>query len=254
MLAELEALLSFAQSTLLVGGAVFLRVGAALAVLPAFGERMIPARIRLALALSLTALVAPGAAHSFPEDGNALALLLSETTIGLAFGIALRLMIIALQIAGSVAAQATSLAQIFGNAAVEPQPAIGHVLWLGGLALATLGGLHVQLVAALVETYTLFPPGIVLNPSELAEWGVGRVARVFTLGFTLAAPFVITAMLYNLALGVINKAMPQLMVALVGAPAITGAGLALLALTAPIILQAWITTFETVIQNPFGAW
>lgn len=254
MLAELEPLLNLANSTLLVLGAVFLRVGAAMALLPAFGERMVPARIRLVLALGLTVLVAPAAGPTFGAHGNAVALLLSETLIGLSFGIALRLMIFALQIAGSVAAQATSLAQIFGNASVEPQPAIGHVLLLGGLALATIGGLHVQIVAALVETYMLFPPGVILGPADLTEWGVGRVARVFTLGFTLAAPFVITAMLYNLALGVINKAMPQLMVALVGAPAITGAGLALLALTAPIILQVWLTTLEAVIRDPFGAW
>lgn len=251
---DLHLLLDSVQSALLVGAAVFLRVGAAVALLPAFGDRMVPARVRLMLALGFTALVAPAAAPSFEKEVSALSLLLSETVIGLAFGMALRLMVFGLQVAGSVAAQATSLAQIFGNSAVEPQPAIGHVLLLGGLALATLSGLHVQIVAALVETYRVFPPGDVLSPQDLAEWGVGRVARVFTLGFTLAAPFVITAMLYNLALGVINKAMPQLMVALVGAPAITGAGLALLALTAPVILHVWVTTLQGVILDPFGAW
>lgn len=254
MIDDLAFLLDSAQSVLLIGGAVFLRVGAAMALLPAFGDRMVPARVRLVVALGFTALVAPAAAPSFVADVPALSLLLSETVIGLCFGMALRLMVMALQVAGSISAQATSLAQIFGNSAVEPQPAIGHVLLLGGLALATLSGLHVQIVAALVETYRLFPPGIVLSPEDLVTWGTGRVARVFTLGFTLAAPFVITAMLYNLALGVINKAMPQLMVALVGAPAITGAGLALLALTAPVILHVWVTTLQGVISDPFGAW
>lgn len=253
MLTQLEDILGFAQESLLIAGAVFLRVSAAMAVLPAFGERMVPARVRLVLAIGLTLLVAPAAFPYFAGSVPALSLLLSETVIGLAFGMALRLMIFALQVTGSVAAQATSLAQIFGNASVEPQPAIGHVLLMGGLALATLTGLHVQIVAALVGTYEVFPPGTGMQPGDLAEWGVDRVARVFTLGFTLAAPFVITAMLYNLALGVINKAMPQLMVALVGAPAITGAGLALLALTAPVILQVWLTVLQEVMRDPFGA-
>ena len=254
MAQDLALLLGLAQGALLTFGVVFLRIGAAMALLPAFGERMVPARVRLVLALALTALVAPAVGTAFADVEAGLPLLLSESLVGLAFGMTLRLMIMALQVAGSIAAQSTSLAQIFGNASVEPQPAIGHVLLMGGLALATLAGLHVKIVGALVATYDLFPPGTSPLSPELAEWGIGRIARVFTLGFTLAAPFVITAMLYNLALGVINKAMPQLMVALVGAPAITGAGLALLALTAPLALQVWVELLDRVIANPFGAW
>ncbi len=254
VLNELAQLLGLAQAALLTGGIVFLRVGAAMSVLPAFGERMIPGRVRLVLALALTVLVAPAVAPTFANVSvGGLQLVIAETVTGLAFGMALRLMIIALQVAGSVAAQSTSLAQVFGNASIEPLPAIGHVLLFGGLALATLTGLHVQIVAALVETYELFPPGQAPTPALLAEWGVSRIAKCFSLGFTLAAPFVITAFLYNLALGVINKAMPQLMVALVGAPAITGAGLALLALTAPLTLQIWLDTLNGVMANPFGA-
>lgn len=250
---DLAILLDVAQSALLTGGAVFLRIGAAMAVLPAFGERMVPARIRLVLALGLTVLVAPAVAPAFPPGAQGgLHLLLAETVTGLAFGVMLRLMVQVLQIAGSVAAQSTSLAQIFGNASIEPQPAIGHVLVMGGIALATITGLHLKLVAALIGTYDLFPPGGSPTADVLAEWGVSRIAAAFQLGFTLAAPFVITAMLYNLALGVINKAMPQLMVALVGAPAITGAGLALLAVSAPIILQVWLRAFDAALAAPFG--
>ena len=59
---------------------------------------------------------------------------------------------------------------------------------------------------------------MLLPGQDVAEWGVARVGAAFALALGLAAPFVIAAVLYNLALGVINKAMPQLMVALVGAP------------------------------------
>ena len=244
--------MGFAESLGLAFAAVFLRVGAAMALLPALGEQFVPARVRIVVTIALAVLITP-VVHplivSVETDG--LTLLLTESVVGLVFGIGLRLMIMALQIAGSIAAQATSLAQIFGNASVEPLPAIGHVLMMGGLALATIAGLHIKIVAALVETFYLFPPGQWLQNIALAEWGTSRIARCFTLGFTLAAPFVLTALLYNLALGVINKAMPQLMVALVGAPAITGAGLALLAVTAPYMLQLWWQTFDQLLQAPF---
>jgi flagellar biosynthetic protein FliR len=177
----------------------------------------------------------------------------TETVVGLAFGLVLRLMIFALQIAGSIAAQSTSLSQVFGNAGVEPMPAIGHVLVVGGLALAAMADLHLHLAAALIATYDLVPAGALMGAGPLAEFGVGRVAGAFALGFTLAAPFVLAAFVYNVALGVINRAMPQLMVAFVGAPAITGAGLALLALTGPAVLSVWLGALQRALAAPFGA-
>ena len=58
--------------------------------------------------------------------------------------------------------------------------------------------------------------------------------------------------LYNVTLGVINKAMPQLMVAFVGAPAITAGGLALLMLSSPFLLALWGERLFAFMQSPFG--
>ncbi|MEM8699663.1 MAG: flagellar biosynthetic protein FliR, partial [Pseudomonadota bacterium] len=54
-------------------------------------------------------------------------------------------------------------------------------------------------------------------------------------------------------LGAINRAMPQLMVAFVGAPAITAGGLALLALAAPLILTLWLDRLDQALAFPLGA-
>ena len=64
-------------------------------------------------------------------------------------------------------------------------------------------------------------------------------------------PFVIAALIYNVALGVINRAMPQLMVAFVGAPALTLGGLLLLYLSAPVMLSVWIDAFGALMEAPF---
>lgn len=249
-------LLALGQSSIAVGFIVFLRVGAAMAVLPAFGERSIPQRIRLGLALAFTAVVAPAVAPLIkpltdPEAIRSL-LLFAEVVVGLALGLTLRMFVLALQIAGSIAAQSTSLSQIFGTAALEPLPAIGHVMVISGLALAVMAGLHVRLAEALIGSYSVFPPGQIPTPGVISEWGLDRVARTFALAFTLAAPFVIASFIYNLALGVINKAMPQLMVAFVGAPAITAGGLILMFLALPILLSFWASGLQAFLANPFG--
>jgi flagellar biosynthetic protein FliR len=54
-------------------------------------------------------------------------------------------------------------------------------------------------------------------------------------------------------LGVINRAMPQLMVTLIGAPALTAGGLMLLLLAAPVMLAVWAEAFGTFLLDPFGA-
>nr|WP_245398601.1 flagellar biosynthetic protein FliR [Oceaniglobus trochenteri] len=243
------------QALLAVGFLVFLRVGAAASVMPVFGERVVPARVRLVLALGFSAIVGPGVAVEFPDMSGMPPLgivLAAETIVGLAIGAGLRLFIMALQICGSMAAQATSLAQIFGGHAADPLPAIGHIMVIAGLALAAMLGLHVKIAMLFLYSYQVFPLGVLPLGRNLMPWGLEQVVIAFNLAFSLAAPFIISALVYNLALGVINKAMPQLMVAFVGAPAITAGGLILLALALPMILFTWSGRFDGFLAAPFG--
>jgi flagellar biosynthetic protein FliR len=256
MTQEVASLLETVEQSLVVFFLVFLRVGAMMAVVPAFGERMVPVRLRLALALAFSVVVAPTVTSEIggaPGDGGWSALsVAAEVCAGLALGMALRLFILALQTAGAIAAQATSLSQLFGGAADEPQPAIAHLFVIAALALATMAGLHVRLAELLILSYELFPPGRLPSPADLAAWGVTRIGEAFALAFILSAPFVIASLVYNLALGAINRAMPQLMVAFVGAPAITLGALILLLLGTPLILAEWHRHLLEFIADPWG--
>ena len=53
---------------------VFLRVGAVMALLPAFGEQIVPQRIRLVLTLAFSAVVAPAVWADLPANPPAAAL------------------------------------------------------------------------------------------------------------------------------------------------------------------------------------
>lgn len=251
---DLAQLMATWEPLIWAGWLVFLRVGAVLAMLPAFGERAVPTRVRLGLALAFTAVVAPAVAPSLDVAPGPLGLAVAtETVIGLALGLVLRLMILALQMAGEIAAQATSLAQLLGSASMDPQPAMGRLMMMAGLALAVMTGLHVRAAEAMILSYELLPAGRFPDAAELADWGTLRIAHGFALAVTLAMPFVIAALIYNLALGVINKAMPQLMVAFVGAPALTAGGLILLMLALPPMLVLWQSRLLELFAAPFGA-
>ena len=236
---------------------VFLRTAPVMALFPGFGENSVPVRIKLMLAILFTVVITPPLADRLAPvvaDPPGIGwLVLSETAVGLLIGIGIRLFLLALQTAGAIAAQATSLSQILGAAGVTPLPAMGHLLVVGGLALAMMLGLHVRVASMMVLTYGLFPVAVFPEASSVATWGIRQVSGAFALAFTLAAPFVIVSVIYNVALGVINRAMPQMMVVFVGAPVITGAGLVLLFLLAPTMLEIWVTALNDFVFNPFGA-
>lgn len=249
---DLALLMNLTDTMLWHGFAVFLRVSALVSLLPAFGEQSVPARVKLGITLAFTLIVAPAVtASALPmQFENIIWFSMTEIAAGLLLGIGIRLFILALQTTGSIAGQSTSLAQVLGNAVAEPVPAMGHILVMGALALAVMTGLHVKVAEMLILSYQMLPMGRLPDGVDVSEWGVDQIRRAFSMAFTLAAPFVILSVLYNIALGVINKAMPQLMVAFVGAPVITAGGLFLLCLAAPLLLVTWLDAFNSFIANP----
>jgi flagellar biosynthesis protein FliR len=256
MFAGLGGVLDLSEAAIAGFILVFARVSGVMTLLPGFGERLIPARVRLGLAIAFALVVWPMLAPGLVSPDPArpfLQMLAVEVSIGLALGLAIRLIAIALQLAGSIAAQSTALAQIFGAGATpDPMPAIGNVLMLAGITLAVAAGLHVKVAIAMARSYEILPMGLPIPAADLAAWGTARVAQAFALGFSLAAPFVIAAFAYNLALGAINRAMPSLMVAFIGAPAITAGGLLILMLAAPVILHFWSGRLDATLADPLA--
>ncbi len=255
---DLLALVSaLTEETVFLVALVFTRVSAFVGLLPGFGERSIPARVRLVVAIAFTLISWPIIAPNVPKMPDSmfetLPLFLIEALIGMGLGLAIRLMVLVLQLAGSIAAQATSLSQIMGAGATpDPLPAMGNMLVIAGLALAVVSGLHIKAVAAIAYSYTVLPFGLIPAAQDVTPWGISQISHAFSFGFTLAAPFVIISFAYNVTLGVINRAMPQLMVAFIGAPAITAGGLLVLLLAAPILLNVWNQRLDTVLSDPLG--
>lgn len=252
---DLAAQLS--QDTVYTIALVFTRIGAVAGLLPGFGEQNLPGRVRLLVAGAFTVLVWPLVAPDLPplpdQFSDLLPLFMIEAMIGVMLGLAIRMMVMVLQLTGSIAAQATSLAQIMGAGATpDPMPAIGNILVVSGLALVLVTGLHVKAVMAIAASYQVLPFALIPPAPDFTAWGVSQIAHAFGLAFTLAAPFVIASFAYNLTLGVINRAMPQLMVAFIGAPAITAAGILILFLAAPIMLLTWNGRMDDVLSDPFG--
>ena len=93
---------------------VFCRIGAALMVVPGFGEVYVLPRLRLLLALILSALLAPILAPALPAErlaaGDLAGLIVAEVTVGLLIGAVTRMAMVALHLGGSIIASQSGLA------------------------------------------------------------------------------------------------------------------------------------------------
>jgi len=230
--------LSSAELQALAGawGWPFLRVLALVAAAPVFGHRAVPARVKVGLALALTALVAPLLPPAPPLDApGAFVILLEQIAIGIALALAMHLAFAAVALAGDAIGLQMGLS--FATF-VDPQhaaqtPMLGTFLaLLATLVFFAIDG-HLLLLAALVESFRVAPVGAGAlgraHWGEVAAWG----AQLFRTGLAIALPVLAAMLACNLALAVLARAAPQLHLFAVGFPVTLLVGLAALAFFLP---------------------
>ena len=222
------------------GAVILTRMSLLVFLMPGLGTRAVPVRVKLMLSLGLTLALLPAVP---PPTGAALVpLLAAEALTGAYLGFMLRVSIFALSIAGTVIAQALSLSQIFGAGISEDSSTtVSTLLTMAGATLFLTAGLHIEGYALLLHSYDAFPPGGTEGLSAFAaERALRAAAQGLAFGLSLALPFVVMNLAYNALLGVLNRAMPQMMVTFVGMPAVTFAGLALLTAAIGGLLTIWL--------------
>ena len=209
--------------------------------MPGIGEQVMPMQMRLMILLALAFTLATSGVVSVPTlspaSGYGLTLI-GEATIGFCLGATLRLAVWMLSIAGTVISQSIGLSQLLGFALEHEQQAMtANLLSMAGTAVLLSANFHLNAVASLLRMYTDVPVGAIsaLSPDMLID----AFMSAFRFAVLLAWPFVAINLLYNICLGFINKALPTLMVAFVGAPIMIGAGLFLLALSIVGLLVVW---------------
>lgn len=219
---------------------VFCRISAAMMALPGFGEHTVPVRVRLLAGLAAALCIAPlaGPAVPVPAVWSVLGAMVVEVATGTLLGTLSRILLSAIQIAGQLIGQSIGLSNAFvfgvGN---DNSAVIGAALYAGAVAaLITMGG-HQVALRALAESYAVVPLGMPPPLAASAQAVTAVTTRAFGLAMQFAVPFLALALLCNLAMAGINRALPAMPVFMIGAPALLLAGLQLLALVAPGIVH-----------------
>ena len=203
---------------------IFARMGTLLAIMPGFGANYIPMRARLIFAVMVTFVVAPILTPGLPvapAAPSALVLLMAgEVFVGGFFGLLGRIVMSSLQVAGTLIAYFSSMANAFINDPIAEQQssAIAGLLGTMGLLLIFVTDLHHLILAAAIDSYSLFEPGRPLPFGDFSEMAVRRLSESFALGLQFASPLILTALTYYIGIGLLGRLMPTLQVFFFGLP------------------------------------
>jgi flagellar biosynthetic protein FliR len=232
----------------------FARIGTMVMLLPGLGEMTVSPRVRLTIALVLTAVIMPLHRGDYQIDmrafGPVLMTLGQELLIGIVLGLLARLTIAAMQIAGSIVAQQMGLGFV---TAVDPTQGqqgmiVGNFLGVLGVTLIFATDMHHLVISALNDSYTLFRPGEFPILGDVASIVTTTVTGTFRIGVQLSAPFIVLGLLFNLGLGVLSRLMPQMQVFFVGMPLSILVGFLMLALVLGAMMMTFLDYVEGVLH------
>ncbi|AJX15972.1 flagellar biosynthetic protein FliR [Burkholderia ubonensis] len=216
----------------------FVRMLALVAVAPVTGHASVPGRVKIGVAAFMALVVAPTlgampAVTVFSAQG--IWIVVTQFLIGVAMGFTMQIVFAAAQAAGDAIGLSMGLgfATFFDPHASGATPVMGRFLnAVAILAFLAFDG-HLQVLAALAASFQALPVSAELLHAPgwrtLAAFG----ATVFQMGLLLALPVVAALLIANLALGILNRAAPQVGIFQVGFPVTMLVGLLLVQLMVP---------------------
>ncbi|MEL7721392.1 flagellar biosynthetic protein FliR [Citromicrobium bathyomarinum] len=233
---------------------VFARLGAMLMVLPAFSDDGVPGRIRLLVALGISLGLFGMLGPQVPPTGNAVSLAataFAELLTGLALGVIVRIMFLAITIAGSIISLQTGLTSaVMPDAALGGQlPVIAKLVSVAAVIVCFSLGVHHLWIAAMVNSYLVFPVGGLPPAADFAQLAIATTTRSMELGFSLAAPLVVYGIVFNVALGLAARLAPTIQVFFIAQPLNILLGLALFGATLGAVLMGFAMAMAEWVQQ-----
>ena len=218
----------------------FLRILAVFSSAPIFSARSVPMRTRVALAM-LIALCAQAVLPEQPviglTDPDAFAVVLQQVVVGVAIGLAVRIVFSSVELAGEVIGLQMGLnyAGFFDPSTNSQTSAVGRYFGNITMLLFVVMGGHLMLLQAVIASYDTFPLGgsaiESVNRLQLHELG----AVVFRYGLWIALPMIGMLMFVNTVLGFISRVAPQMNAFAIGFPLTLSVGLVGIAFTLPML-------------------
>ena len=230
---------------------VFCRVGGCLMLAPGFSASQIPTQIRLFIALGVALSLAPTLIDRIPtaavgdDPVVTLRTIGVELLIGGFIGALARIFFLALETMASAAAQMLGFANPFGFEVEQGEQLapLATLISFAAITLVFILDLHWELIRGLAASYDVMPVGGDFPARFALRQVADALGGSFRLGLRIASPYVIYALIVNLALALIGRLTPQIQVFYVATPFVAAGGLLLLYVTIKPAIEAFLMGF-----------
>ncbi len=241
------------QGTVLVLFAIFCRIGACIMTLPGFSSARISTTIRFFLAFAVSLAMTPLLFDTiYPRvSGTAASLvgvIVSELLIGLMYGLVPRLYVLGLQFAGSAVSMAIGLNTPGAMDVLEDssENQMTNLISFGGLLVLFMLDFHHVVFRALVDSYAVMPLGGMPDSQKMLITLTDTLSQTFMLMLRLASPFLIFGLMFNFAVGLVNKLAPQVPVFYISTPYLLMGGLLLVYFTIAAMVMQFAQYFPMI--------
>lgn len=220
----------------------FVRIGAFVMVMPVIGSSFVPPRVRLLLAVALTAVIAPVIPHSATTEvlsAEGLVTVIQEIAIGATLGFLVQLVFDAIALGGQVIGMSMGLgfAVFLDRARGVNMPVLGQLfLMLGMLVFLSLDG-HLALIRLLAESFTAMPMSAAGMTTDMLGSVLTFTGQMFVFAMRIALPAITAILVVNLAFGVMSRAAPTLNLFAIGFPVTMLLGFAVIFLSMDVMTQ-----------------
>ena len=226
---------ALAEGAILAAFLAFCRIGACLMIMPGLSSVRVPVQVRLFTAVAVTmALLTFLWDRIFPfVDGTRPAvmvpMIVSELLVGGLIGALTRLYMEAMRFIGTAIAMLMGFNSMGGTAIGEadPQGPLAALISLSALLLLFVFDFHLEVIRALVASYSIAPVNVFFNPQSALIDVADTVSESFFLVLRLGSPFIAYAILVNLTIGFVNKLTPQIPIYFISLPFVIAGGLIL---------------------------
>jgi len=226
---------------LLAFGLVLTRVSAFLLIIPIFGWKTIPVRIKVSLVFLLSiffTLITPFQLDATEiTELEAFLLIVNEATYGLALGLAITLVFSAVKFSGAIIERQMGLAMVqamnpLTGEQSKPLSSLWEILFIV-LFLAAKG--HHLFLMIICRSYETFPAGSIPTISVLTSGVIEAGATMFIAGLRLSAPILVAFILLTIMLAVLARVVPQMNILFISLPIRVGLGLLMAVIFMPFL-------------------
>ncbi len=231
---------------------IFARTLAMLQLAPVISTPSIPFAARAGLSFFTAIAISPliiSSGYALPGTGLEFGLFIFiEILIGLLMGFYLVIVFAILTTSAQMFSMQMGFAaaEMFDPMAETESPLIGQLLNLGAflIFISTFGMQKLFLMGVQGSFHYLSAATLVLKPELISATMVQGLAMLFSQAILIAIPMIGSLFLLSVGMGLMAKAAPQMNLLMVGFPLQVGLGLLILALSIPVIFNAFGAVLE----------